>query len=288
MKKLFLFIILLLCFLPVTCFSLVKPSSVLYVTDEAKVLSKETKDYIVLYSDFLSRTNRISYYVVTVKNMEGYDLDTYVDMVYDSFHVGSNGMLIFLAKDERTIKVVAGEDIALFIDDKDIDEAINLYFMPYFKNDDWDSGIKNGYTAFYKMICNYYDIDSSPMEVHDGTDFLTKYRYPIIIALTFIGSYLSYIFCRNMKKGFRSNKKGFKHFFLFGLCLVFNIILFVIGYFIEPVSIFLILGSEIITFFSVFNNSKKVSLNEAARLYKIDEEKKKQALKNRMKKRKRL
>ena len=33
---------------------------------------------------------------------------------------------------------------------------------------------ENGYSAFYKMICHYYDIDSSPMEVYDGNDFFVK------------------------------------------------------------------------------------------------------------------
>ena len=67
-----------------------------------------------------------------------------------------------------------------------------------------------------------------------------------------------------------------------------NIILFVIGYFREPISILFIFGSEVITYFSVFSVGKNVSLNEAARLHRLDEEKKKQALKNHMKKRKRL
>ena len=285
MKKLFVFLLFLFCLIPMKCFSLVQPSNVLYVTDEANVLTQETEDYIVLYSDYLNRMEKVHYYVVTVKNLENFDVHIYAEEVFRIFDVGENGVLIFFAKEERTIKVIAGEKISSFIDTNQIEEVINLYFMPYFKNDDWDQGIKNGYTAYYKMICDYYEIDSSPMEVKDGNDILTKYRLPIIIGLTILGSMIGYLFFLNLKKGRR--RRDFKHFIIFGLCLLVNVLILMIGYQIEPISVILILGSEVITYSSVFQISKPISLNEAARLYELDQiKKKKEKKKHKIRKRK--
>lgn len=276
MKKIFYLFLFLFLFVPMSCFSLVQPSSVLYVTDEANVLSSETEDYIVLYSDYLNRMEKVHYYVVTVRSLDKMDIDTYAEEVFNSFDVGENGMLILFAKEERTIKVIAGEKISSFIYTNQIEEVIDLYFMPYFKNDDWDQGIQNGYTAYYKMMCDYYEIDSSPMEVKDGNDILTKYRFPILIGLITVGSFIGYLFFVNLKKGRR--KKGFKHFLIFGLCLLLNIVIILVGYSIEPISVILILGSEVITYSSVFRISKPMTLNEAARLYEIDQMKKKRAM----------
>lgn len=262
----------MICFIPISCFALVQPSKVLYVTDDAEVLKKETEDYIVLYSDYLNRTEKIHYYVVTVQNLEKSDLDTYANFVYDSFDIGENGLLVFFTKEERMIKVIVGEEVSLFIDSDDINRVIQDYFMPFFKNDDWDDGIKNGYSAFYKMICDYYDIDSSPMQVDDGSDIIVKYRYPLIAFLTFLGSLTCYVFCRNMKRGRR--KKGFKHFFVFGFCVLVNILLILAGYYVEPVSIILILGSEFIMYSSFFNKNSSMTLSEAARQYEIDHRRK--------------
>ena len=156
MKKLICFFFLFLWMIPIFTEAIVEPSNTLYVTDQANVLTTETKDYIIQYSDFLSKSYQIHYYVVTVNSLEGYDLDTYAEMVFSSFQVGRNGLLIFFAKNDRRIKVVVGQELGLLLDNDTIQEGIDSYFMPYFKNDDWNHGIRNGYSAFYKMICNYY------------------------------------------------------------------------------------------------------------------------------------
>jgi len=274
MKRIVFLVLLFLFLIPFSVLGLVKPSSVLYVTDDAKVLSSNTENYFVRYSDFLSQNNQIQYYVVTVPNLEGYDLDTYVESVYSSFGIGSRGLLIFFSKEERTIKVIAGHELGLFLDDEAIQEGIDLYFMPYFKNDDWEAGIKNGYSAFYKMICNYYDIDSTEMIVFDGKDIVTKFKYPILLVLLFFSSSIAYIFCKTLKRAFRSSKKSFSHYFTFGFSLLLNFLLLIIAYFIEPWSILIIMFSEGITFFRVFETHSNITLEDAVRLSKRDNIKK--------------
>ena len=101
-------------------------------------------------------------------------------------------------------RIKTGIKLSKIIPDDVIEEYINSYFMPYLKDEDWNSGIKNGYSSFYKLLCNYYEIDSSPMTVYNGLSFIKKYKYSIFMIILFICSFISnklgtYHF--NIKKG---------------------------------------------------------------------------------------
>ena len=243
------------CFLiPLSVKCLVKVSDYIFVTDQAKVLSNSTINHITQYSKFLYDTEDVDYYVVTVNSLEGIDLDEYVDYVYDSFELSQNGLLIFFAKKERTIKAMAGTKLSNVLDDDTLQEAINLYFMPYFKNDDWDHGIINGYNAFYKMICNYYDIDSTSMLVYNGKDFLNRYKIPILFLLIWIGTMLSYVFCKYFKRIYRKRNLMTDHF-IFGITLFVDILILIFSYSIEFSFFLVLLLSELVSIFGFFYGS---------------------------------
>ena len=98
MKKLFIVICCLSLLIPININAL-KKSNKIYVTDQAKILSKDTEDYIVTYSSFLKDNNDIDYYVVTVDSVNDEDLDKYADDLYKSFNISSRGLLILYIND---------------------------------------------------------------------------------------------------------------------------------------------------------------------------------------------
>ena len=49
----------------------------------------------------------------------------------------------------------------------------DTFIIPYLKNDDWDTGIKTGYTAFVKKLCEHYGVESLNIENID----LNKINY---------------------------------------------------------------------------------------------------------------
>lgn len=254
-KKYILILVFILLLCPFNIKALVTQSSDIYVTDNANVLKDETKDYIVTYSDFLKDKEKIDYYVVTLKSLEGINLEEYTDYIYDSFNMNEKGLLIVLSKSDRQLRIKTGTKLSKIIPDDVIEEYINSYFMPYLKDENWNSGIKNGYSSFYKLLCNYYEIDSSPMTVYNGLSFINKYKYPIFMIILFICSFLfnklgTYYF--NTKKG--KITPTFKTDFISILGILLNLYLLLIIYYLLPLGVIVVIGFEIITIIGLKEN----------------------------------
>lgn len=254
-KKYILILVFILLLCPFNIKALVTKSSDIYVTDNANVLKDETKDYIVTYSDFLKDKEKIDYYVVTLKSLEGINLEEYTDYIYDSFNMNEKGLLIVFSKSDRQLRIKTGTKLSKIIPDDVIEEYINSYFIPYLKDEDWNSGIKNGYSSFYKLLCNYYEIDSSPMTVYNGLSFINKYKYPIFMIILFICSFLSnklgtYYF--NTKKG--KITPTFKTDFISILGILLNLYLLLIIYYLLPLGVIVVIGFEVINIISLKEN----------------------------------
>ena len=254
-KKYILILVFILLLCPFNINALVTQSSDIYVTDNANVLKDETKDYIVTYSDFLKDKEKIDYYVVTLKSLEGINLKEYTDYIYDSFNMNEKGLLIVFSKSDRQLRIKTGIKLSKIIPDDVIEEYINSYFMPYLKDEDWNSGIKNGYSSFYKLLCNYYEIDSSPMTVYNGLSFIKKYKYSIFMIILFICSFISnklgtYDF--NIKKG--KITQTFKTDFISILGILLNLYLLLIIYYLLPLGVIVVIGFEVINIIGLKEN----------------------------------
>lgn len=254
-KKYILILVFILLLCPFNINALVTQSSDIYVTDNANVLKDETKDYIVTYSAFLKDKEKIDYYVVTLKSLEGINLKEYTDYIYDSFNMNEKGLLIVFSKSDRQLRIKTGIKLSKIIPDDVIEEYINSYFMPYLKDEDWNSGIKNGYSSFYKLLCNYYEIDSSPMTVYNGLSFIKKYKYSIFMIILFICSFLSnklgtYHF--NIKKG--KITQTFKTDFISILGILLNLYLLLIIYYLLPLGVIVVIGFEVINIIGLKEN----------------------------------
>ncbi len=275
MKRLFIFLLLCICFIPSTVLAFVEQSNLLYVTDEAGVLSEDSEDYIVRYSDVLARKKGIRYYVVTTSSLENYELDDYANYISKSFKMGENSVLFFFTKDEKMVQVVLGTGLSSVMEEEEIDQYIRQYAMPYFQNGEWDKGIRNGYVAFYKKVCDYYHIDTSDMELSSGNEFSTKYRYPLLMGFVFCGMLFGYVFCSFFRKVLRHAISSFFDFIFFLFAFVLNIGLLTYAYSIEPWILFIILGVELLSVFSTFGSSD-MSLEDAFKKVRLEEKKKKQ------------
>ncbi len=245
----YFFVFLSLFLIPISCYALITNSSGSYVVDSANLLSKYTEDYITTYSDFFNNNNDIDYYVVCIKSFDGIDDDEYIEYVYKDFNISNKGLLILASSEDRILKVKVGEDLSNVITDDIISQYIDLYFMPYLKQGEWDLGIRNGYSSFYKLLCNYYDIDSSPMNVYTGKNILDKYRFPIITIIVFICSLLSYFISK-----FIMSRKNYS---LICFLVIINILLLYFLFILNSISVIVALGFELFGFFDSFFLSKK-------------------------------
>lgn len=257
-------IIFLLLFIPINVFSLVEKSQYEYVTDSSGVLSDETINFIYDSSNYLDKIDDIDYYVVTVKSLDDYTIEDYADKVYKNFNISEKGILILLSTDDRRLRVKVGEDLADIIYPQLIDEYIDEYFMTYFKNGEWDSGIKNGYSAFYKLICNYYDIDTSDVNVYKD-NIIGKYKNYILFLIIWFITLIGYIFSEYFFRLFLNKtekKQSIMDTILFGICLFISMLLLNLTYLIMPKALIIVLGFEMIAIISnVINHTRNNDFN---------------------------
>ena len=265
MKKIFTFMILLVLIIPFSVYGLVRQSQYKYVTDEANIMSDDLVNYIYIYSKFLKEKMDINYYVVSVNNVEEYDLESYSEYVFNNFNVGSRGLLIFISKEDRKIRVDIGYELDDVLSTEILNNYIDIYIMPYLKNGNWEDGIKNGYSAYYKEICDYYNVDSSELVVEDARYMTSNYKSYIILAIIFINSFISYVFTSFFMRLYRGNdnyKGKIKDFILFIICLLINIILFYLAFILMPISLVIVLVFEFLAIKTNYDknyNFKKIN-----------------------------
>ena len=265
MKKLLIILSFIFIIIPINSNALVQKSDKIYVTDQAKIITKNTEDYIVNYSTFLKENNNIDYYVVTVKSLEGNDIEIYANYVYETFNISNKGILILLSKDDRIVYVKVGNKLSSFITDETINNYIEYFFMPYLKKEEWSNGIRNGYSSFYKLICNHYNIDSSVIEVHDGNDIINNYKVALILLIIWISTTLCYAFCKYFQNLATIKKINLKDHLIFMITLFTNILILAFTYYIDPKYILIVTGFElleIVAFFQVKPKTKKKTTNK--------------------------
>lgn len=265
MKKL----LLNLLFLITIIFSptLVHAEEYNYTLDNANLLKEETKDYIEQYSKFLHQNNDFNYYVVTDKQLGVYTLEELADSYFEQLNIGNKGILILYVKDKQALFVETGKDTANFITDDVIQNHLETYFLPFLKNKEIDNGILNGYKSLYKVVCNFYKIDSTAMEVYNANNLYEKYKTYIFLFLIWINTTTTYIICDTIKKFYSKKKKvSQKKQTSFIISAVINILVIFISYFINPATMFIIMAFEFLAISSSFSTHKQLDLMEIKRM----------------------
>ena len=258
MKKYRYLLLLLLLIIPMKINALVERSEDIYVTDEGKMLKDETKDYIMTYSNFLDIEKDVQYYVVTVKNLDENKIEDYSKEVFQSFDLDDRGILLLISKEDREFRIEVGDEISSIVSTEQVDGYINDYFMPYFKNGEWDKGILNGYLAIYKDLANYYKIDTSGIVLENGNQLLVKYKVPIICIVIFLNTIITQALCLSIKKiNNKYDRIDTLDKWIMPLLLIINVLLLAISYMVMPLSLLLVIGIEGYAMFVNFTNNDK-------------------------------
>lgn len=268
MKNKIIIILLIIFLIPLQINAIVPKSDKEYVTDQANVLTEESEEYIIKYSSFLYKVKQIDYYVVTVDNLEGIDIEDYTNDVYKEYKINKEGLLILYSKEDGQIRIVAGETLSTKIDNKTLSNYIKKYFMPYLERYEYNDGIMNGYNALYKYICDQYEIDASSMYIVEKLDFLTKYSHIIMIIMIWVGFLIGGRFVKYYLMYRNKMIRDIAETIELGSIIIFNIFLLSLAYLLKPTYILLVLASEFIAFFSSISRYKSLKERKVKRIKK--------------------
>ena len=190
--KVWLALLLAFCCITVlTCSvsAMVAPNDDFYVYDGASVLSEETEQYILTHSVELERKTGAQIVVVTIPSLEGRALEEYATDLFRQWGIGdaekNNGLLLLCSVGDRQFRVEVGYGLEGDLPDGKTGRMQDAYIIPLLKEDKFDEGIKNGYTAFLQEVSAVYDVsitgDTAVSYEDEGED--TPFVICLLIAI---------------------------------------------------------------------------------------------------------
>src|SRR5271165_3038813 len=138
------FLLLLLCpyLLAERIEDLPKPTN--YVSDYANVLSPATVQALNQYCLQVDQQAHAQIAVVTVKSLDGMDVDDYSIRLFDKLKVGGKstdrGILILLATDDHKRRITTGYGLEGILPDGKVGD-IGRQMVPYLRANDFDSAV---------------------------------------------------------------------------------------------------------------------------------------------------
>ena len=219
---LLLFILIFIFFTNTKAYTIVPQSYEFYVNDTANVLDDTTKQYIIDINKKLYNLTGAQIVVVTINSLEGASIEEYSTQLFRSYGIGSkdknNGVLFILSVNDRKTRIEVGYGLEGRITDGKAGRILDDYVLPYFKNDNWNKGIKDGFDAILKQVCDEYNISIEGADTPYDYDYedTTSYVY-------YFSAFIAYVICLITRHIF-SGKPLIKWIFPFILALVITFI----------------------------------------------------------------
>jgi uncharacterized protein len=146
-----------------------RPTTSIYVQDQAGVLSKNTKAVINAYSTALQKKTKAQIVVLTVPSLQGQSLEDYSLTVLRSWGIGdkekNNGVLLLVAVKDRKSRIEVGYGLEGALPDGLTGRIQDQYMLPYFRNNDYDKGILNAYSALLQTVLKEYNLTTKDLDV---------------------------------------------------------------------------------------------------------------------------
>jgi len=126
------------------------------VTDDAQILSAETRKSITerLKAHEEKTTNQIA--VLTVPSLEGESVEDYALAVFNEWKLGQkgkdNGILLIVAPKDRRMRIEVGYGLEGAMTDGTAGSIIRNVITPHFKNNDFNGGIDEGVSAIISVL----------------------------------------------------------------------------------------------------------------------------------------
>ena len=139
------------------------PTSSIYVQDYAGVLGAEAKNKINEVGARLAAKTKAQVVVVTLKSTEGQAIDELGLAFLRQWGIGdkklNNGVVLLVAVNDRQSRIEVGYGLEGALPDGKTGRIQDEYMIPYFKNNQYEQGILNGYFAIIGETAKEYNVD---------------------------------------------------------------------------------------------------------------------------------
>ena len=150
-----------------------QPLLIQWVTDQTSTLSSNEISTLNHSLKTYEDTTSNQLVVLMIPTLNGYPMTMFTYDVSEKNKIGTekndNGVLLFIAKNDRKLRIEVGYGLEGALPDALASSIIRNEIVPYFKRDEYYTGIKNGIDAIISAIGGEYTSDKKPSE--DGKPF---------------------------------------------------------------------------------------------------------------------
>jgi uncharacterized protein len=122
-----------------------------YVNDYANMISPGTRDKLTADLKAFEQSDSTQLVILTVPSLQGEALEEYSLKVVEAWKIGQkgkdNGILLFVANQERKIRIEVGRGLEGRLTDLTAGRIVDLVMKPRFKRGDFDGGFTAGIHA---------------------------------------------------------------------------------------------------------------------------------------------
>ncbi len=181
-------LIILLLISTASLFGLNVPALKSRVNDYADIITPEYERQIEDYLYSLENTTQIQMAVLTVKSLEGQDIESFSIDVADAWKLGQNdkdiGALLIVSLDDRTIRIEVGYDLEEKLTALKCGLIIRNIITPEFQTNNYGEGILQGVKNMGGIASDNTELIAKSVLKED--DKAEDSKYSIIIVLIFI------------------------------------------------------------------------------------------------------
>ncbi len=126
------------------------------VTDNAQILTEEMKKSITetLRAHEAATGNQMA--ILTIPTLDGQSIEEYAVAVFKAWKLGQkgkdNGILLIVVPNDRRLRIEVGYGLEGTLNDGLAGSIIRNNMTPYFKNNDYNSGIQSGVKAIVDVL----------------------------------------------------------------------------------------------------------------------------------------
>ncbi|MBN1832403.1 MAG: TPM domain-containing protein [Deltaproteobacteria bacterium] len=129
-----------------------------YVNDFADVIPSDIEQRISAVASEVKSKTGTEIAVATFPDLGGADHVDYANKVYQKWGIGpkedDKGVLIFLALQERNVRIETGYGVEGILPDGMTGEILDHYVLPYFRSEKYGEGLLNGTLAVSQILAN--------------------------------------------------------------------------------------------------------------------------------------
>ncbi len=167
------------------------------------MLSEETEQYILNSSHELESKTGAQIVVVTIPSLEGESLEEYATDLFRQWGIGdskkNNGLLLLCAVEDRQFRVEVGYGLEGDLPDGKTGRMQDAYIIPLLREDKFDEGIRNGYSAFLQEVAAVYDVNITGEEAVSYEEEGNP-AFAICLVIGLVLSYLGNVFLLKKRK----------------------------------------------------------------------------------------